>query len=379
MMVRPDQLLTGIAIVATLAASRGIASTARHSTVSARLRLIYRLVAILLGLRLIYGAWQSGLVAALLMLTAAWLPFATLRLAEELVRRHAPPIIKLAALSGSLALSFLPLTLGLVWTAPAVMALAAFQAGMLLCILFLLLRDRRGLALSERQAADMLALALALALPLVLTDFALLFPDLPVRGGTFAALILVLAASRLATGSGRPRMLVADMLIATGGGTIILLPMAMITATQAMTIAACATAMVALVILIERLHLRDDAAGSISRALAAMPADASRDGLLSAHPLLARGQLLHAGQLADFPAQTLAQLAQYRLLSARIGLSDPLLTQATRELLDRHAATHLLRLSVAPPLFLAISANGLADARIDGELEVAARLLETAT
>lgn len=375
-----EQLLNLVALAAALVARHGIADAARRSPVAARLRLVYGLVAALLALRLGHGLWPAKPVVAALMIAAAWLPYATLRLAEEIVRRHAPRLVKIAALAGSLIFSLFALTLGLVWSGPAIAALAGFQAAMTLCVILLLTANRRSVSPAERQAADMVALALALSIPLALTDFRLLFPGLPVRGGAFALLVLVLAASRLSGEDARPRMLIADLLLVAAGGGATALFLA-VSASEGwrqalLPVGAGAAAMLALAMLVERVAMRRDTGPDIVGALARVPADAGRQALLAAHPMLSRGIPVSAAALADFPQETLAALARYRMISADTLEEGSVLGDAARDLLQRHAATHLLRLSVAPPCFLAVSAGGLADARTDEELEVAARLLE---
>lgn len=364
--------LTGLALVATLVARRGIAGAARRASVARRLRLLYSLVAALLLLRLVQPLWPIWAVTAAMMMTAVWLPFATLRLAEELVRRHAPRIVKFAALGGSLLLTLLPLTLGLIWTDQAVVALAMFQAVMILCVLILLLRNRGDVTPMERQAADLFALALLLAIPLILSDFQIFFPALPVRGGVFAALILVLATSRLTTGHGRPTWLLVDLLLmATGAGLTILIMSGQAVALPA---AASVAAMIALALLVERFGGRKDS--GLVRALSRLPPDAQWRDMLSAHPLLSSGYLIEAPQLDDLPGETLRHLASHPILSAAAMPEDPLEAEAAHDLLDRYAASHILRLSIDPPRFLAVAAGDLSGTRIDDELAIVVRLLE---
>ncbi|WP_311271182.1 hypothetical protein [Sphingobium sp. WCS2017Hpa-17] len=364
--------LTGLALVATLVARRGIAGAARRATVARRLLLLYSLVAALLFLRLVQPLWPAWPVTAAMMMTAVWLPFATLRLAEELVRRHAPRIVKLAALGGSLLLTLLPLTLGLIWTDQAVAALAMFQAMMILCVLVLLLRNRRDVTPMETQAADLFALALLLAIPLILSDFQLFFPALSVRGGVFAALILVLATSRLTTGHGRPIWLLVDLLLMLAGAGFTLLVMPGLAV--ALPAAACVGAMVALALLIERFTGLKDS--GLVRALSRLSPDAQRRDILSVHPLLSSGYLVEASQLDDMPGETLRHLASHPMLSAAALPDDLLEAEAGRDLLDRYAASHILRLSIDPPRFLAVAAGDLSGTRIDDELAIVVRLLE---
>lgn len=371
-------LLTLIALAATLVARRGIAAAARRSPVAARLRLVYGLTGVLLALRLLYTVWPVAPVAAAVMIAAAWLPVAVLRLAEELVRRHAPRLVKFAALGGVLAFTFLAVTLGLIWSEAAIIALAAFQSLAIVAVIALLLGGRHDVSLAEKQAADLFTVALLLAIPLVLTDFQRIFPDLPVRGGSFAVLILILATSRLVAGEGRPRQLFADIALATGGGGVAALALAALplTAAQALPVVACAVAGAALLLLIERFARDDASAPDLLSALAASPH--RRSAMLAAHPLLDRGVVVEGDGLADYPPALVERLAGHRLVSGAMARHDPMLGEAAIDLLGRHAASHLIRLSQDPPRFLAISAGGLAETALDEELEIAARLIEGA-
>lgn len=371
-------LLTLIALAATLVARRGITATARRSPVAARLRLVYGLIGVLLALRLLYTAWPFAPVAAAVMIAAAWLPVAVLRLAEELVRRHAPRLVKFAALGGALAFTFLAVTLGLVWSEAAIVALAAFQSLAIVAVIVLLLGGRHDISLAEKQAADLFTVALLLAMPLVLTDFQRILPDLPVRGGGLAVLILILATSRLVAGEGRPRQLFADIALALGSGGIAALALAALplTASQALPVIACAVAGAALLLLIERFARDDASAPDLLSALAASPHQ--RSAMLAAHPLLDRGIVVERDSLADYPPSLIERLVEHRLVSGAMARHDPMLGEAAADLLGRYAASHLMRLSQDPPRFLAISAGGLAETTLDEELEIAARLIEGA-
>lgn len=378
MTLPPAILLTLVALVATLVARHGIAAAARRAPVAARLRRVYSLVAMLLGLRLAFEAWQATPVIVAVMIVSAWLPVSTLRLAEELVRRHAPRTVKLAALGGAFAFTVLALTLGLVWSGLAIAALAAFQALSIIAVVTLLVRNRHDVAPAERQAADLFAIALLLALPLVLTDFRHIFPDLPVRGGAFAVLILLLATSRLVAAQGRPRQLAGDLLLALGAGGIVALALSALTPSGAdlLPVVACSVAGSVLLLLVERFARRGSANAGLISALAAT--EHRRGAMLVAHPLLDRGVMIGNQDLSDYPPSVIDRLAEHRLISASLARRDPALGDAATDLLVRHAASHLLRLSQHPPSFLAISTGGLAETGLDEELELAARLLESA-
>lgn len=371
-------IVTGLALLAVLAARRGAAGMAARAPVAARLRTVYTLVAVLLALRLIAPLLTARPVTIALMLVAAWLPIAALRLVEELRRRHAPRGIKVFALTGAVGFSVLAVTLGLVWSAAAALALALYQLSILAVMAVLLARDRAELGQGERRTADTFLLALLLTIPLAVSDFTAVLPDVPIRGGAFAALLLALATSRLAAGDGRPMRLLADLLIAAGAGgaSVVIAEAALPTlpVTPAILIAAGGAALAASLLIVARGRDEDDASGLIA-ALAHAPAY-DRDTLMAAHPLLAAGRLIGPIELAAYPDASIARLLAFPVVSASTG--DAEARDAARDMLDAFAATHLVRLSHTPPRLLAVAAGSLAAPALDDELALAARLIERA-
>ncbi|MGE8106630.1 hypothetical protein ACQKP1_23360 [Allorhizobium sp. NPDC080224] len=340
---------------------------------------LLNLIVLLLALRLA-GLWQpTPMLVIAKMVVAAWLPLVTLRLAEELVRRHAPRMVKLLALGGAVIFSILAVVFGRVWTGPAVIALALFQAVVVMAILVHLYQQRGSVSLSERRAVDMLALAFALALPLLATDFAWAFPNLPFRGGPFAALVFVLACSLLAGVTSRPLRLLSDVLKLAGAGALVGLAMHLAGGPETVVsqLAATAGASAALVLLAERF------AGSPSRGEGLLSAIAraapDQAATLSSHPLLANAVMVTADALSDLPEDLLIGLAARPVWTTTRDPENDTLSGAARELLARYGASHLLRLPQTPtPRFLAISGGALDEDRLTRELTIVARLLERA-
>ena len=366
-----SSLLTVVALLAVLVGLHGVQGASQSGAVAARLATVYRLVAVLLIGRLIIDVASGAaatLVTVLTMMTAAWLPLAGLRLVEELLRRHAPRLVKLGALAGVVGFSVLAVTIGFVWSTAALIALALFQAVMVAVMVVLLLRYRGDLSRAERATADTFLIALAATIPLALTDFQALLPDLPVRGGIFAILLMVLATSRVVEGGGAPRRLLADVGLCLGGSGLVAIATGGEPAATGLGFA-----LSALVLLIERFgrtRARDEG-------LIAALADADAldpQALLASHPLLSAGRIVDAAALAAYPAAAVAALASHPVVSDTTQEAD--VRDAARDLLDAHAATHLVRLSAAPPRFLAVSAGSFATARITDELTLLARLLE---
>ncbi|TPG46512.1 hypothetical protein [Sphingomonas glacialis] len=371
-------IITAIALLAVLAARHGVAQMAARSSVAARLRTLYTLVALLLALRLV-APWVSATpVMIALMGVAAWLPIATLWLVEQLRRRHAPRLVKLLALAGAVGFSILAVTLGLVWTAAAALALALYQLAMLAVMVALLTHNRAGLGQGERRTSDTVLLAILLTIPLAASDFAAVLPGLPVRGGAFAALLLALATARLAAGDGTPRRLLADLAIAAGAGGIgvgiAFSALHGLSEIPALLVAAGCTAIAGLLLIVARAGGGGDATGLIA-ALAHAPSD-DLDTLIAAHPILASGRLLGPAELAGYPDSSITRVLAFRVVSASTG--DAETRDAARDLLDAYAATHLIRLSRTPPRLLAVAAGSLTSPRLDDELALAARLIERA-
>jgi len=372
-------LITAIALLGVVIARRGVAEAAARSDVAARLRMLYTLVGALLVLRLLAPVIAATPLVMALMTVAAWLPFAGVRLVEELCRRHAPRAVKIAVLGGALAFTAVALTVGAVWSAGPLLALVAYQALALAAMIWLLARARRELLPAERQTADTFLLALLLTIPLAATDFVVLFPDLPVRGGAVAVLVLVLGTSRLAIDRGKPVLLLADIAVMIGAGaaTMLLARLASLPLdlSAALLLGTGGGAIGALVLLIERAATRRAGQSGLVAALARMPGD-DLEAILSAHPLLEAGRMLQGADLDGYPPASLARLLEHRVVSG--DMDDEEARDAGRDLLDAAGATHLLRISRSPPRLLAIAAGGLAGRKLEDELAVAARLVEKA-
>lgn len=140
------------------------------------------------------GHWgQLGWLFSLVtQATAACIPLAGLMIAEVLLRRHAPLILKWLCAGGALVFTVLALvTLGRFgyWQ---VLGLLLFQVASLLGVAwFVLTRDHDSLAQAENRAISRIGLSLFLILPFLISDF-LRMPgfDIPVRLGGVAVLAL---------------------------------------------------------------------------------------------------------------------------------------------------------------------------------------------
>lgn len=367
-------MVTGLTLLAVLLARRGLGGLARRSDVARRLRTLYTLLALLLALRLLSAFTSGALLAVATMVVAAWLPFAGLRLVEELIRRHALKPVKLLALGGAIGFTLVAVSVGLLWSAAAIAALAAFQLAMLILMAVMLWRSRDGLSLADRQFAGAILTAFLLAVPLIVTDFEALFPGFVVRGGAFAILLLVLATASATREARALRRFVADVLLLLFAAGIAWLAADLTGIADPFPISATIAALAGLLLLTERIDHGPDGTPDLIASLAR--ADGGRrEALLAAHPLLATGRLIGMAELADVPPASVAALVTHRVVTP--DCDNPEVAAAARELLLANGATHLLRLEADPPLLLAVAAGELAGPDLDDELRVAARLLET--
>jgi hypothetical protein len=369
----PDLIVNALALVAALMALLPLNQARRGSAVAARLFSLHVGLVLLLAARLL--AWSgSGLAAVPLMVAASWLPLLALRVAEQVVRRHAPAWVKWLALGGAIGFTIVSVLAGAFWSQGVLLSLAVFQAVAILCAVRLILASRGDVSPAEAKLAGIYAVALLVALPLSVTDFQA-FTNLPVRGGAFAVLLLVLATSRFIGGTASWVLLLVDLavLIAAGailaGGAAVIWPES--SATPLVRLGAIGVAVTALALIVQRrgeARLVSRARPSLVRALAVLPDRPDVDAVLSAHPLLASGRLVERDTLASYPPVLVDAMAQSRVLTRESG-------DAARDLLDAHAATHLLRLSRTPPRFLAVSAGGLGGDTLIAELDMVARVI----
>lgn len=370
MSAAPDLVITALALAAAALALIPLGEARRESAVAARMFALLLGLAGLLAARLL--AWSGSAIAAIpLLLVASWLPLLALRVAEQIVRRHAAPGVKWLVLGGALIFTAVTLIFGAWWTAAVLIALATFQAVAILCAVAHILRAD-DISPGEDQLGRVFAAALLLSIPLAASDFQVI-AQLPVRGGAFAALLLVLATSRFVAGTASLTSLTIDLLVMSCAGAVVAgsaaLVLAGANAAQIAQIGAIGAATAAVALIVQRrgearLILR--ARPSLTRALAALPEEPDLATILSAHPLLASGRLVEQDTLAAYPQAEIEALLGRRVATRSAG-------DAARDLLDATAATHLLRLSKAPPRFLAVSAGTLAGDDIAAELDLVAR------
>jgi len=127
----------------------------------------------------------------LVLLAAALIPLGVLLLTEGLLRRHAPPLVKLLVGGGAVAFGISALWYSDSIDPARLFALLGFQTlGFVLSGWMVVTRDPAQLSRSENALVVRLGLSLLLFIPLAAGDFLLLYFGLPIQFSALGVLIL---------------------------------------------------------------------------------------------------------------------------------------------------------------------------------------------
>jgi hypothetical protein len=328
-------------------------------------RLLNASLSVLFGLLLLRGLhWWTGLgmFENLALACAALVPLAALLATEATLRRHAPRRAKLVVLLASAVLAAAALTGWHGSTRWFDMALAMAQLGGLAIATWLLFRrDRASLTDAENVTVQRLLLAMGLCAPLILTDFRVLFPGLPVRLGALGVLIavslMVVAAS---TSSSRRQLLI---LMAWRIGAAALLGCAAVhflpdpgPADYARFAAVAVSGVLAIGLMTDALRgVFETKAPGILAAISTGTGE-TRAALLAElhrHPVFSNAKRLGATELAAFDPLILAPALAGRGVIRisdwpwAMAVHDPA-AERLLSLLRSHGATHLITLATTP-------------------------------
>jgi hypothetical protein len=192
MLDRPQaQALVDAFSALTLGAS-AVVLTGRPSALRSRLAFALAMLCLFFGARAVFGAFGEPLLEMTSLLVACLLPLAALLLAEGMLRRHAPPALKVLTTAGAAIVGATILFSG--GAAPAsTWGLGAYVLLSLSAITILLLsRDRASLSRQENVAISALIAGGSMVTAASVTDF---LPAAPVGlsgiGAAVVALILV--------------------------------------------------------------------------------------------------------------------------------------------------------------------------------------------
>lgn len=356
--------------VAALAISLGtIIVRGWWSPVERRLAVALALVLLLFVLRGV--AWMQGeqMLGAIALAPAILLPIAMLCLTEGLLRRHAPFWLKAAVSAATVAMIAL-LAIGahadiLVFG----VALATFQAITLIVLAWLLLtRDRSSLGRLENRTIDVFMAIGAAMLPLLLSDFRTLVPEIPVRMAAVGVTALVFAILRLGRDSASVGRCVGEVLGAIAGSIVAGLAIASVAgvhepaAQMRLVIVLMAFVLTALVAVVAYvLHVQSRRTSLLSTLLDSDARD--QDEFVSEvarHPVLADMRVLGPRELEAYTPAVLRDAFRDRQVLSMTDLSDaaPGLIardgrEQMRDLLQSHRMSHVLMLC-GDPLKLAL-------------------------
>ncbi|MBT9446574.1 MAG: hypothetical protein IV086_12805 [Hyphomonadaceae bacterium] len=341
----------------------------RRSPVDTRLSAIFLLLMALVGVRAMRWALEAPVLQRIEEALAAAMPLVALFLAEGLMRRHAPSLMKRVFLIGSVGVALLALLRPNAVSMEFTVMLGVLVAGGLAATaLLLFLRDRRSLSPSENAAISAMGLGLLAALPFVAGDFLYAAGLSPWRAGGIALLLFVYATARLtATGAGGTAVL-ADLALAVfGAGVAFMTLVALVGPPDLVTGGAWLLVIfgiVLVILIVQALRERDTALGrqELLTALAdapPAPLDAFIDHVL-ASPMLARATVLEGAGLSDFndarvraclDATPVVTIADARQMG---GSGEPLVA-----LMETHEATHVVVLARTPLRLLVVNMSGL--------------------
>jgi len=337
-------------------------------------------------------AWWSGSdwLDRLSSIPAALVPLGALVVTEAILRRHAPRIFKIAALSGAVLIG-LGCTFGPASTArPFAILLAAFQlVGFVGCAWLLAMRDRASLLASENRSIGRLVAGALIVIPFLVTDFRALMPDIPVRLGALGALLVVTAV--LIAGSGaetrRQGILLAALRLVSSAllGAAAAFVSPDVDAAQIMRFAAIAIAGVLTIgLMTDTLRALFEAeVPGVLNSVAASSAR-TRDELIAElvrHPMFESARRYRESDLAAYDPALLRDFLSARRLLRRpdapwgLAASDPAVERMVSLMRASHA-THMIVLSHDPIDVLALAVPVIsADPATETALALVRRLL----
>jgi hypothetical protein len=360
-----------------------------RSPLTKRLLVMFGIIASLFLVR--GAAWSTGSVwlDRLSMIPAALVPLGALIVTEGILRRHAPRVVKIAAVAGAVGLGLAGI-LGMEGFRAYDVLLALFQlAGFATCGWLLAFRDRATLMASENRGIGRLAVGAILVIPFMLTDFQALAPDIPVRLGALGALLVVTAI--LIAGGGAETRRQALLMTALRLSSAALLGAAAafvssdVDAAQIMRFAAIAVSgvlTIGLMVDALRAHFESQVPGVLN-SVAASPAR-TRDTLISElerHPIFESARRCRESDLVAWDPPLLRDfLSTQRVLrrtEAPWGLAptDPAVERAV-SLMAAHSATHLIVLNHDPVDLIVLAVPVIsADPATETALALVRRLL----
>ncbi len=321
----------------------------------------------------------------LVLLAAAIIPLAVLILTEGLLRRHAPPVIKVVLGGGAVVFAFAALWYSDSIDPARLFALLGFQLlGFVLSGWLVVTRDKESLTASENAMVVRLGLSLVLFIPLAAGDFLLLYIGLPIQFSALGVLILCW----LAVGLGRPYLGHRATLVNLGvmvGAAVLVGSMIGFFAQLGrdgflLTIAAIMTTLFVVAILNDARALRlEEQSLGLLRGMATVPTEDPMRFLrdLQDHPLVEGAVVVSEESLVGLDEEVLRAIFRAAPVLRR---NDPPQLGSVADdhiayLFTRYAATHVMLAMPHPLVLVALSLPSLgASPSAELELQVVQRM-----
>jgi hypothetical protein len=355
-----------------------------------RLMFVLGVAAVLFLLRGI--AWWSGSdwLDRLSLLPAASVPLGALVLTEGMLRRHAPRMVKIAALAGAILLGLFGVFGPEEFDGPYSLVLSSFQlSGLATCAWLLVRRDRTTLQRSENRGIDRLAFGALLVMPFIVTDFHVLAPNIPVRLGAFGALLVITAVVIAGGGAQTRRQEITLSAVRLASAALLGAAVAFIAGdvNAAQIMRFCVVAMSGVLtigLMIDTLRASFEARErGVLNSVAASAAQ-SRAQLLAElvrHPMFESAQRLSEDRLASYDPPVLRDFLSTRRVLRRpdapwgLVSSDPAVERMA-SLMTAHGATHVIILSHDPIDLIVVAVPVIfADPTTETALSLVRRLL----
>ncbi len=320
-----------------------------------------------------------------ILLAAGLIPLAVLLLTEGLLRRHAPPLIKLFVAGGAVVASVSSLWYSDSIDPARLFTLLAFQLlGFIVSGWLVLSRDKTSLSAGENAMVVRLGFSLFLFIPLAVGDFLLLYIDLPIQFSALGVLILCW----LAIGLGRAHqghratlvnlgvMILASVLV----GSMIAFLAELGRDGALLSIAAIMTTLFVVTILNDARALRlEEQSLGLLRYLATAKTDDPMAFLqdLQTHPLVEGAVVVSEESLSGLQQSVMDRIfaAAPVLRKADPPQLGPVADDHIAYLFERYSATHVMLAMEHPRVLVALSMPSLgASPSAELELQVVQRM-----
>jgi len=378
-----DSVVSGAALAGTLAAIAVIRARSTPDGLSTRFIFALGLVSALLATRLLFWNLHPGIFEVLNFLCAAWVPLAALLVIEGLQRRHAPQVLKYAALAGGAAFSVLAV-FSSSWGFPIYLLLVFQLAGFAAIYLLAQFGSDAGLTEQEKRVIARVRFALPVLVIFLASDFGVFEQFVPIRASGVAILFfcwMAIGPSGATTGrreAGTAFLITALLAVIVGATATSMSQMDWGFLIQVSAMALC-TGILALVLNEAVRAFAESRRDDVLKALVTADTSTFRRFITTVadgSPL--QGSiLLDKDELADFDAPALLAAFAAKPVISRRDLSD--FTDDMRQQLDSlfitYDATHLIALSATPLLLAATTIPSVGrNSAIETELALVQRM-----